>query len=70
MIKFIHKKHINTKTPGVRFVIYYSFSDIILGFLLVMLTGFFAVSYVHDHLSGEIPAAVSYAVPTAPSSAR
>ena len=51
MLKFIHKKHMHKNRPEAKFVIYYSVSDIVLGFLLVVLVGFFAISYLQDHLN-------------------
>ncbi len=46
MIKFIHKKHINKNSNLKSFVIYYSISDIVLGFLLTVLVAFFIYNYV------------------------
>ena len=37
--------------PEAKLVIYYSVSDIVLGLLLIALVGFFAVSYLQEHLS-------------------
>ena len=54
MIKFVHKKHMGKKGPGGSFIIYYSETDIVLA-VLVVLTLFFAASYVQDHLSGVVP---------------
>ena len=49
MIKFIHKKHINNHPYTARIVIYYSFADIVLGTLLVILSTFFAVNYTNSN---------------------
>lgn len=46
MIKFIKKKHVHEDKPDAKFVIYYSVSDIVLGFLLIGLVSFFVVNYV------------------------
>jgi hypothetical protein len=53
MIKFIHKKHIH-KAPNVKaFIIYYSVSDIILGFLLIVLVAFFIYNYLQNSFWGS-----------------
>ena len=46
MINFIHRKHIHESTHVRGIVIYYSLSDIVLGFLLIVLVSFFIFSYL------------------------
>jgi hypothetical protein len=46
MIKFIHKKHIRQDSHIKGLVIYYSLSDIVLGFFLVVLVSFFIFNYL------------------------
>lgn len=53
MLKFIHKKHIHKNVGTKAFVIYYSVSDIVLGFLLIVLVGFFIYNYLQ--FSFQIP---------------
>ena len=50
MIKFVHKKHLKKILPNSKFVIYYSFSEIMLGFLLIILTIFFSINYIQNSL--------------------
>ena len=50
MLKFIHKNNID-KNPGTnKLVVYYNLSDIILGFLLIVLVTFFIYSYLELNL--------------------
>jgi succinate dehydrogenase hydrophobic anchor subunit len=53
MVKFVHKKHMHKAKGGVSFVVYYSVTDIILGFLLIFLVYFFAFNYIKDNLYGQ-----------------
>lgn len=47
MLKFKHKKHLHKiQQSNLKFVIYYSLSDILLGLILIMLTVFFASYYI------------------------
>ena len=46
MLKFIHKKHIYKMPNTKALVIYYNLSDIVLGFLLVVLVAFFIYNYL------------------------
>lgn len=46
MVKFLHKKHIYKNPQTKSLVIYYNLSDIILGFLLVVLVAFFIFNYL------------------------
>jgi hypothetical protein len=50
MIKLVHKKHMQKGSHGTKLVIYYSVSDIVLGILLLVLTGFFIYNYVGNSL--------------------
>jgi hypothetical protein len=50
MVKFIHKNRINKEPKTKVLVIYYSFSDFVLGFLLIVLVGFFIYSYIVSSL--------------------
>ena len=53
MIKFVHKKHINEDIQRRRITIYYSFSDIFLGTMLLVLTVFFMNDYLSHSLKQQ-----------------
>ena len=46
MFKFVHKNHMRATKHESKIVIYYSLSDIVLGFLLVVLVAFFIYNYL------------------------
>lgn len=56
MFKFVHKRHMHKNRPEAKFVIYYSVSDIVLGFLLIVFVAFFTVNYVRIHMSPALEA--------------
>lgn len=59
MIKFIHKKHAHLNPNTGKFVVYYNLSDIVLGFLLVILVAFFIYNYLTVSFGKTKPVAVS-----------
>ena len=59
MFKFIHKNHIHKDPHTKALVIYYNISDIVLGFLLIVLVAFFIYNYLETSFH---TAATDYAV--------
>lgn len=51
MIQFIHKKHAHLNPKTAKLIIYYSFSDLVLGLLLIVLVAFFIYNYLVMSLS-------------------
>ena len=59
MLKFIHKDHINKDPKSKRLVIYYNLSDVVLGFLLIVLVSFFIYNYLELNLFLAQPKAIN-----------
>jgi len=53
MLKLMHKRHLGKNPKAASFIIYYNLNDIILGFLLVTLVGFFIYNYLELNLYSD-----------------
>ncbi len=60
MIKFVHRKHYNKKDFPHKIVIYYSFSEIVLGIMQIVLVVFFIYNYWQSQTQLNVPMTGSY----------
>jgi len=55
MIKFVKRSHYQRGTHGSKIIITYSASEVLIGFLLISLVGFYVYYYLETNLNPKLP---------------